>query len=171
MTFWGGVFTLWCIVSFNASGFVKAKASWVSFRDSNIIKQGFDFSCGAASLATILTFFYNDPTTEGDVLEKIQKQGASSFKDLKKVSEALNYRAVGIAIGWESLKELKIPVIAHLNYKGQDHFSVLKNIDSTHVHLADPSWGNRKLSHARFKKVFHTRKDSDYFGSILIILR
>ena len=87
------------------------------------------------------------------------------------MSEALNYRAVGIAIGWESLKELKIPVIAHLNYKGQDHFSVLKNIDSTHVHLADPSWGNRKLSHARFKKVFHTRKDSDYFGSILIILR
>ena len=60
MTFWGGVFTLWCIVSFNASGFVKAKASWVSFRDSNIIKQGFDFSCGAASLATILTFFYNE---------------------------------------------------------------------------------------------------------------
>lgn len=42
--------------------------SWKTLRDKLVLKQDMDFSCGAASLATILRECYGVPVTERDLL-------------------------------------------------------------------------------------------------------
>jgi hypothetical protein len=42
--------------------------SWKDLRDADIVMQKLDFSCGAASLATILKGFYDYDVTEQDIL-------------------------------------------------------------------------------------------------------
>lgn len=42
---------------------LSSKTTWKDLQRKNVIKQDIDYSCGSASLATILTYFYNQPTT------------------------------------------------------------------------------------------------------------
>src|SRR5690348_14751790 len=37
-------------------------------RDLNVVKQATDYSCGAASLATLLIYYYGEMTSEADIL-------------------------------------------------------------------------------------------------------
>ena len=39
------------------------------------VRQGNDFSCGSAAIATLLTYHYERPTTELQVFEKMWNQG------------------------------------------------------------------------------------------------
>ncbi|RGA89472.1 peptidase C39, partial [Neisseria meningitidis] len=48
--------------------------SWKERRDFNIVKQDLDFSCGAASVATLLNNFYGQTLTEEEVLKKLDKE-------------------------------------------------------------------------------------------------
>lgn len=43
--------------------------TWKDSRDSKITKQDVDYSCGASSLSTILTYFYQHPKTEQQILD------------------------------------------------------------------------------------------------------
>src|SRR5574342_503698 len=45
--------------------------SFVDLRDQGVVKQTLDYSCGAASFATLLTYGLNDPITELEVLEQV----------------------------------------------------------------------------------------------------
>ena len=56
--------------------------SWKALRDSRVVKQAFDYSCGAASVATLLNGFYGLDVTETDILESIGKDAAASFENL-----------------------------------------------------------------------------------------
>ena len=38
--------------------------SWKTLRDAHVVKQDLDYSCGAASLATLLNEFYGQSATE-----------------------------------------------------------------------------------------------------------
>lgn len=59
--------------------------SWKDLRDKDIVKQDLDFSCGAASIATLLNGYYNQKVTEEEVL-KIMDKGdmMASFDDMQK---------------------------------------------------------------------------------------
>ena len=48
--------------------------SWKEKRDLNIVKQDYDYSCGAASVATLLNNFYGQNIQEKDILDAMQKQ-------------------------------------------------------------------------------------------------
>lgn len=39
--------------------FTNPTQSWLELRDENLTRQKYDYSCGAASLSTILTYYYN----------------------------------------------------------------------------------------------------------------
>ncbi len=43
--------------------------NWVEIRNKNLVKQDTDYSCGAASIATVLSNYYNIKTTEKEVLK------------------------------------------------------------------------------------------------------
>ena len=153
------------------SNILSTPITWQAIQKKNVVKQNVDYSCGSASLATILTYFYNQPTTESQVIKDLalNKQMAS-FQDLANVSQKYGFIGRGIATNYDSLKKIKIPAIVYLNHNRTDHFSVLRAIDDSHVYLADPSWGNRTLTRKQFEKIWNTRNDAQYQGKVLLIL-
>ncbi|SUD92312.1 C39 family peptidase [Psychrobacter phenylpyruvicus] len=145
--------------------------TWKQMRDAQVVKQDLDYSCGASSLSTVLTYFYNTPTSEQQILEDMQlTEMMASFQDLAEVSQKYGFTAKGIATNYDSLKKLKIPAIVYVNHKRSDHFSVVKSINDTHIVLADSSWGNRTLTRKQFEDMWHTRADNNLKGSVLLIL-
>lgn len=144
--------------------------TWTSRRDQQIVKQQFDFSCGASSMATLLTHYFNDTHTEIDILELFDhKEAAASFDDMKNVLTTLGYQAKGYAVSFAQLAKVTVPVILHIHQKETDHFVVLRAIDDEHVHVADPSTGNRFYSKQQFLKLWLTDTSSTK-GKILAVM-
>ena len=117
-----------------------------------VIEQKTDFSCGAASLASILKFAYgNDEITEQSVLLgmlesadiDVVKQQGFSLLDMKRYLTAREFRGRGYNISDEELLLLKIPAIVLLNDSGYHHFVVLRRVEDELVYLGDPALGNR----------------------------
>ena len=78
--------------------------SWKERRDFNIVKQDLDFSCGAASVATLLNNFYGQKLTEEEVLKKLDKeQMRASFEDTQRIMPDLGFEAKGYALSFEQL--------------------------------------------------------------------
>ena len=145
--------------------------TWKEMRDAQVVKQDLDYSCGASSLSTILTHFYQQPVTEEQILTDMNLTSMmASFQDLAVVSQKYGFSAKGIATNYDTLKKLKIPAIVYLNHKRSDHFSVIKSINDTHIVLADSSWGNRTLTRSQFEAMWHTRSNDNLKGSLLLIL-
>ena len=51
------------------SNILSTPITWQAIQKKNVVKQNVDYSCGSASLATILTYFYDQPTTEAQVIK------------------------------------------------------------------------------------------------------
>ncbi len=155
------------------SGSIPVK-SWKTLRDARVVKQDLDYSCGAASIATVLTEYYQRPTTEKEVLKLLVqltgKQGRASFAGMASILPKLGFRAVGLATTWEKLVELKIPVIIYVRQRKEDHFTVISGIDKQRVRLSDSSLGNRILTRGQFKEIWETHKEEGLEGKMLAIL-
>jgi uncharacterized protein len=130
-------------------------------RDRYVVKQQLDYSCGAAALATLLTYYFGDATSEQDVLKilmdeltkderRLKAWRGFSLLDLKHTAEAKGYRAAGFKLSIEQLMQLAAPVILFVQPLGYPHFAVLRGIDRGRVFLADPARGNLRMSIARF---------------------
>ena len=52
-------------------------------RDRYVVKQQFDYSCGAAALATLLTHHFGDATSEQDVLKILMAELSKDEQRLK----------------------------------------------------------------------------------------
>ena len=108
-----------------------------ALRDAGVVKQGYDYSCGAASLATLLTFGLNDPVSEdmllrelisplpSDRLAALQHDGLSLF-DLQRLAQAHGHKAQGFRIGSSQLGKLSYPAIVFIRPHGYRHFAVFK---------------------------------------------
>ncbi len=148
---------------------------WKALRDTDVCKQDLDYSCGAASLVTLINAFYAQSLTEAEVLEVMDKGDVYiSFRDMKEALPAFGFRAVGYAASYEQLTRLKIPVVVYIKHRKEDHFSVLRGIDEKTVWLADPSLGNRTYSREQFLAMWETRENKapnpDLKGRILAVL-
>lgn len=149
---------------------IKIK-SWKELRDYNIEKQDLDFSCGAASIATLINGYYKKSITERDVLKIMHKEDMmASFDDMQKALNKLGFQSKGYAISLETLIKLKIPVIAYIKHRNNDHFTVISGINKNFVRISDPSLGRKTLSIQQFKKMWETRADEKFKGKILVIL-
>lgn len=159
--------------AFNDNPIAYGKASvqsWKARRDFDIVKQDLDYSCGAASVATLLNNFYGQKLTEEEVLKKLDKeQMRASFEDMRRIMPELGFEAKGYALSFEQLAQLKIPVIVYLKYRKDDHFSVLRGISKDTVLLADPSLGHISMSREQFLKAWKTR-GGNLEGKILAVL-
>jgi predicted double-glycine peptidase len=130
-------------------------------RDSGVVKQGYDYSCGAASLATLLTYGLNDAVGEDallralieplspDRLAALQKNGLSLF-DLQQLAQKRGHKAQGFRIHRDQLANLSYPVIVFIKPHGYQHFAVFKGLRGERVHIADPSLGNVRMPLYRF---------------------
>ena len=113
------------------------------------MRQRYDYSCGSAALATLLSSGYEDAVSEGAVFTKmyeagdkdrIRKQGFSLL-DMKVYLESEGYLADGFRISLDKLAELGVPAITILNMKGYHHFVVVKGISGNEVLVSDPAAG------------------------------
>lgn len=149
----------------------KSKQSWMQLKYHNITKQAYDYSCGASSVSTVLSHFYQTPVSESELLSKMRLENMmASFLDMSKVVNEYGFQGVGIATDYDNLKKLTIPAIVHLNYKRNDHFSVVRAIDDDFIYLSDSSFGNRKLSKKQFLNLWQVHNDGQYKGRVLLII-
>jgi len=132
----------------------KDVVSIKEMRFKNVVHQQYDFSCGAAALATLLKYGYkvegiNEPDIVKEMIEKGDpnqiKEKGFSLLDLKKMAERKGFQSNGYKVKAENLIKLKIPVILLMNTRGYKHFVVLKGIKDERVYLADPAFGNRSV--------------------------
>src|SRR6186997_197835 len=130
--------------------------SMKDLRDQNVVKQRFDFSCGAAALATLMRHGFGQSITEGQILdglfdlpseaEKAQRRRTGfSLLDLQRVAQAQGYDAQGFRLEPEQLPMLGGPVIVFIEPRGYKHFAVLRGVRGGRVYLADPSRGNIRM--------------------------
>src|SRR5262249_34746115 len=121
-------------------------------RDQHVVKQAYDFSCGAAALATLLTYGLGDPVTEEDVLQFVltvlsqeekttRKSQGLSLLDLQRFVQARGHAAQGFKLAPQYLPKLTEPVLVFIKPHGYEHFAVLRGIRGDRVHLADPAQG------------------------------
>ena len=162
----------------------KPIKSWLEFKNESVVKQQYDYSCGAGSLSTILTYFYDKNITEEAILNSVLKIKSInkdkkelenstfdlSFADLQEIANLNDFKAIGLAIELNSLYKLKAPVILYVKIRKDEHFTVFKSIDKNFVYLADPSLGNIKVKISKFKEMFFQRNDKKFKGKILAIL-
>lgn len=142
-----------------------------SLRDDGIIKQDLDYSCGAASIATLLNNYFYQNTTEEQILAIMDKGDLkASFLDMQRALTTLGFNSQGLAVSYDTLKTLKAPAIVYIKHRKTDHFSVIRGINENFVWLADPSLGNRVLSKEDFIKLWHTREDKILSGKILAVI-
>ena len=140
--------------------------TWTDLRIRNVVLQKLDFSCGAASLATISTFYLGKPVTEAQALRIIQARYAGpewkkkqevglSFEDLAYIAHQLGLEAQAGEIGLAGILQFQGPVIVHLKKsKDLSHFSVLRGINGMTVYLADPFVGMTPMSLSNFVEEF-----------------
>ena len=119
----------------------------------NVMQQKLDYSCGIASIGTILKFFYLEPVTEKYLIKNLGKtnNGAEFGYNLKEMSliiRKLHYKPYGCKIPFDKLNILtmknKIPIIVLLNYKQLSHFVVCTGVNGNWIYLKDPSSGQQK---------------------------
>lgn len=128
-------------------------------RFRNTLRQQYDFSCGSAALATLLTFHYGHPVTEQHVFqqmylhgnqEKIRKEGFSLL-DMKRFLAARGFQADGFQLPLQQLVAAGLPAIVLLNDKGYQHFVVVKGMAGDRILIGDPASGARAMQRGAFE--------------------
>jgi len=127
-------------------------------RFHDIVAQHSDYSCGAAALATLLTYHYGKQVGESEVIVELFQTGDQarirhegfSLLDLKRYAEAHGYATKGFKISPDVLERLAIPAITLISTRGYNHFVVLKGARQGMVYLADPALGQRQLPENEF---------------------
>ncbi len=144
--------------------------SWRELRDNDVIKQSKDYSCGSAAVATILSYYYGRPTDEQEVLTAIGRgDSRATFLSMQEGLVKLGFRGIGVAVNFEQLRALQMPVIVHLRYRDNDHFTVVRGVGTDTIALADSSLGDRTFSNAQFRKMWETEGEG-FPGKFLAIL-
>lgn len=144
-------------VSFNVDVPSNAEVRWES-----VIRQKYDFSCGSAAVATLLTYHYEAPTSEEVVFKtmiregdrnKIQTEGFSML-DMKRYLDNRGLHSDGFRMSLDKLADLGTPGIALVNTRGYRHFVVIRGVDDKRVLLGDPAAGNTAISREDFEQIW-----------------
>lgn len=137
--------------------------SWWQIPFRSVVRQQFDFSCGSAAVATLLSYHYKRPTPEKEAFRKmwetgnretIRKVGFSMF-DMKSYLDRLGYRSEGFRLPIERLAQLKRPAIVLLDLNGFKHFVVVKGVQNGRILVGDPMLGLQQYSFDDFAKVWN----------------
>ena len=134
------------------------------------VRQQYDFSCGSAALATLLTYHYDHPVSEQQVFSgmfangdqaRIRREGFSLL-DMKRYLAELGFIADGYQLPLQKLAEAQYPAIVVINENGYHHFVVVKGLEAERVLLGDPAGGTRAISRASF--------EARWIGGLLFVI-
>ncbi|GAB3686156.1 C39 family peptidase [Salinisphaera aquimarina] len=132
-------------------------------RFSTVMKQRYDYSCGSAALASLLTYHYDDRVTEVDVFKSMFKHGDQpkikregfSLLDMKQYLNRRGYSADGYRVALDKLVENSTPAIVLLNHDGYLHFVMIKGVTKRQVLVGDPAVGIRVFPRQQFESMWN----------------
>jgi predicted double-glycine peptidase len=141
--------------------FTKETISWQDLRESYVVMQQREYSCGAAAVSTIIQYYWDDPVTEYAILRHIvnklsteelkdRMKNGLSMTDLRKGATELGYPSVIGTRTFDELYEVKVPLVVRLQKEKFKHFVVFRGIAGKHVYLADSIRGNITYTIPRF---------------------
>jgi len=124
------------------------------------IRQQYDFSCGSAAVATLLTHQYGKNVDEVAVFKQMYERGDQakirregfSMLDMKLYLDGTGFRAEGVKVDLDQLAAAKVPAIALVRENGYSHFVVIKGVRDGRVVIGDPAMGTRVLARSDFEK-------------------
>ena len=140
--------------------------SVVSWRDlpfKTVKHQAFDYSCGSAAVATLVTYVYDMPTSERDVFKemfergdknKIRREGFSML-DMSRYLNSHGLKAKGYKLSESIIEKYRLPFIALVNNNGYNHFVVVKTMEPGRVLVGDPNTGNVEYSQDTFSQMWN----------------
>jgi len=144
----------------------KPIRSLMDLRNEGVVRQHFDLSCGAAAIATILTYQLGRPTSEREAALGMLRGGDArlvrarlgfSLLDLKSFAASRGFEAEGFAnLDLDELVAMA-PVVAPIRVRGFPHFVVLRGRLGDRLLLADPAYGNRIMTERRFAQAWTSR--------------
>jgi predicted double-glycine peptidase len=123
------------------------------------VAQQYDFSCGSAALATLLTYNYNIPVGEPEVFQsmfengdkKVIAESGFSLLDIKNYLARRGLEANGYRAPLSKLTAVRLPAIVLVNVRGYSHFVVLEGVRDGWVLLSDPANGMRSEPIGQFE--------------------
>jgi uncharacterized protein len=128
-----------------------------------IVMQRWELSCGAAALATILTWQQGDPVTEQEVvagllkstsLARVNERRGFSLLDLKQYAEDRGYLAFGYGeVTMDDLAGLG-PAIVPVRVPSGKHFVVFRGVHDDWVLIGDPARGTRLMRADTFEGIW-----------------
>lgn len=120
---------------------------------SDIVIASTIYSCGPATLATLLRQLGIN-TTEAEIaqLAKLDETG-TSIKGLLDAANSMGLHSKAVKIEFENLKPGYIVLLNNKNSNTM-HYTLIKNITETTVHLSDSSLGDYEISIEKFKELF-----------------
>lgn len=144
---------------------VNAVMSYREHAYVNVVPQQFDFSCGASAMATLLNSYFGERFSELELLVLIRsryelntwtkrRNEGLTFDDLRYMANELGYSAEGAKIGLKGLTEVNGPVIVHLRGQEFDHFVVLRGFADNAVLVADPTFGQLRMTAKEFGRKY-----------------
>jgi len=145
-----------CVLFLSSSA--QSETGVESFRDlryDKVIGQTSTYTCGAAAIATLLTFFFDAPSSEHEIMSLVEEsvrdrgkesdgsQGATAY-DLKRSLARKGLDAAGYRVTLSALEDFflrgGLPVVVHVT-RPTMHFLVVVGVLEGQVLVADPSWG------------------------------
>jgi uncharacterized protein len=146
--------------------------SYLAMRYEATVPQQQEFTCGAASIATILTYYWRMPTSETAVLDTLKgryteeqikhiSETGLSFDDLIYMAQRLGFSAEGAKITASQLPNLAGPVIVHLEKGSFKHFVVLRRVGDGIYYVSDPVVGQLSMHADEF--------ETQYSGNALAV--
>jgi predicted double-glycine peptidase len=185
----------WCLVALALAGSAQAidvpgaqgityRLGVTSLKEARFrqtIRQQYDFSCGSAAVATLLTYQYGYPVDEKTAFAQMYSNGDQakinregfSLLDIKLFLRQLGFEADGFEVPLDKLVSEGLPAIALIDNRGYHHFVVIKGVSDGRVLVGDPATGTHSMSRARFEDmwksrllfVIHNRRDFAVFNN------
>ncbi|MGV2393915.1 UNVERIFIED_CONTAM: cysteine peptidase family C39 domain-containing protein [Campylobacter lari] len=151
--------------------FLKAEfivKSYQEIKNENVIRQTYEESCGASSLATLINILDDKKFTELDLLKIMSNQelytDMVSFADLSDAVKKLGYESNSYQINRDNLNKLiNIPMLVKIeNDPRFPHFVVIINYKGGYLQVFDPSYGEYISSKSQFFSVWDRYNKGGY---------
>lgn len=118
---------------------------------AGIVMANDDYSCGPASLATVLNRNGLNLSLNEVSEHTNTSVNGTNMQSLIDAAKYYKFTAIGVEIDSSNLGE---NFIVHLNIDGSEHWTVITKLTDTHVFLADSTAGNINLSIDDFNSCF-----------------
>ncbi|MES2297969.1 MAG: C39 family peptidase [Pseudomonadota bacterium] len=145
--------------------YVLPLTSLKEIRFRTTMRQQYDFSCGSAAVATLLSHHYGYRVTEQQVFaamylhgeqQKIRKEGFSLL-DVQRFLAGIGFQADGFELPLDKLVQARLPAIVLVAEKGYSHFVVIKGVADGRVLIGDPANGTRALPRPAFEAIWRNK--------------